>query len=75
MGLPISLDPHHLIWSEGLKVLLLLRSGSNDDSEACRGKQTLCLLRMGAADNQGYEGESGRKIEAAQNLFHGFLFS
>ena len=72
MGLPFTLYLHHLIWSEGLKVLLLLRSRSDDNSEACRGKQILCLLRMGAAHNQGYKGESGGKTEAAQNLFHGF---
>jgi len=68
MGLPFTLYLHHLIWSEGLKVLLLLRSRSDDNSEACRGKQILCLLRMGAAHNQGYKGESGGKTE--QNLFH-----
>ncbi len=53
-------------------MLLLLRSRSNGDSEPCRGKQILCLLRMGAAHNQGYKGESGGKTESAQNLFHGF---
>ena len=73
MGLPISLDPHHLIWWDRLEVLLLLRSRRNDDSEACRGKQILCLLRMGAAHNQRYKCESGGNTEPAQNLFHGFF--
>ena len=74
MGLPISLDPHQLMRWERLKVLLLLRSRSNDGSEACCGKQILRLLGMGAARNQDYKGESGGKTESAQSLFHGFLF-
>jgi hypothetical protein len=50
-------------------------SSTDDGSEACCRKQILCLLRMGAAKNQGYKRESGGKTEIAQNLLHGFLFS
>jgi hypothetical protein len=69
MGLPITIDPNHLIWWDRLKVLSLLRSRSNDGSEACWGKQILCLLRMSAAGDLGFKRESGGQTESAQNLF------
>ena len=54
-------------------MLLLLRGGSNDGSEACRRKQILCLLCMGAAHRQSYEREAGDKTESTKNLFHGLF--
>ena len=45
---PIPLDQRHFIWRERLEMLLPLRSVSDDCSEACGGKQVLCVLRISA---------------------------
>src|SRR6266481_1569660 len=64
IGFGISPDYRDFIRWELLKVLLLLRGGSNDGSETCRRKQILCLLCMGAACRQSYECEAGDKAES-----------
>ena len=48
----ISLDQRHFIWRKRLELFLPLRRVSDDGSEACGGKQVLCVLRISASGSK-----------------------